>query len=232
MEAVGGVTQAVAVVRHDASGVGQIHGYLTGNATETEVRTALGASLPAFMVPTRIVKLERFPLTPNRKIDRNALPDPASVTAAPRPASAPGPLAPAQSTAGTAGTGSSVGIDDLAAIWTRVLNISSVQPSDNFFDLGGHSLLAIEVHRQIKGSLGVKGLSIADIFRAPTLGGLTAIIERLGSTTASTPKPRIADASRAPEMAQVHAPAQSRPVENERVVTRRREMRASRLQDQ
>jgi hypothetical protein len=69
-------------------------------------------------------------------------------------------------------------MEDIAGVWQRVLNVANIQPSDNFFDLGGHSLLAIEMHRTMKSDLGLKGVSIADIFRAPTLGGLHAVIAK------------------------------------------------------
>jgi natural product biosynthesis luciferase-like monooxygenase protein len=176
MEDVAGVTQAVAVVRHDASGVGQIYGYFTGTATEGEVRTVLTDRLPIFMVPTRIMGLEVFPLTPNRKIDRKALPEPGEA-AAKATAPAPAPKAPETGT-DAAPTGDTVTMEDIAGVWQRVLNVANIQPSDNFFDLGGHSLLAIEMHRTMKSDLGLKGVSIADIFRAPTLGGLHAVIAK------------------------------------------------------
>ena len=81
MEEVAGVTQAVAVVRHDASGVGQIYGYFTGTASEADLRGALTDRLPVFMVPTRMTRMEVFPQTPNRKIDRKALPEPGAAPA-------------------------------------------------------------------------------------------------------------------------------------------------------
>ena len=222
MEAVPGVTQAVAIVRHDASGVGQILGYMTGTASEQDVRRALARRLPDFMIPARIMTLKHFPLTPNRKIDRKALPDPSSVPT-PRAEAAPVTVAHANG-----GTTAAVDIADLGGIWARVLNVSSVSPSDNFFDLGGHSLLAIEVHRLIKAELGVTGLSIADIFRQPTLGGLHGVIRKLSGQGGETPR-RPRDASRqAPEPASVSAEAEARPVENENVVSRRRALRSGR----
>ena len=82
----------------------------------------------------------------------------------------------------------------IAAVWSRILGVEKVSTGDNFFDLGGHSLLAVEAHREIKKTLGISKLSIADIFRAPTLGGLSARAKSLAGTdseatgTAETPK--------------------------------------------
>lgn len=230
MEAIPGITQAVAVVRQDASGVGQIYGYVTGSASESEMRAALGARLPVFMVPTRIVTLDRFPLTPNRKIDRGALPDPTSVRASTAPAKQM--ARQARPVAAEAGSAATVSINDVAAIWSKVLNVQDVQPSDNFFDLGGHSLLAIEVHRQLKSGLGVSGLSIADIFRAPTLGGLTGIIQKLGARTEAPSRASVVEPPRRPETETVGAAEQVRADGNEpAVVNKRRLLRASRIND-
>lgn len=232
MEAVPGVTQAVAVVRQDGSGVGQIYGYITGSVEDAALRRALARQLPDFMVPSRIVVLERFPLTPNRKIDRKALPDPLAVKRVNADV-ADAPARPMAAVPGAPAMAASVGMADIGAIWSRVLNVPSVAPSDNFFDLGGHSLLAIEVHRLMKSELGITGLSIADIFRQPTLGGLHGVVRKL-ATGGSGPAPvrREPSAPRAPEPVGASVEAAARPVENESVVSRRRALRAGRAGDQ
>lgn len=218
MEGVAGVTQAVAVVRHDASGVGQIYGYFTGSANEDDVRNALMDRLPVFMVPTRIVQVSVFPLTPNRKIDRKALPEP-------RAARATQPVSETVTDTPAAGD-AEVAIEDIAAIWQRVLNVPAVQPSDSFFDLGGHSLLAIEVHRTLKAELGLKGLSIADIFRAPTLSGLHRVIVKKASgapkRAPTAPAPRFPDETR-------QRPKDEQPtVPENAAIAKRRALRANR----
>jgi hypothetical protein len=221
MEAVPGVSQAVAVVREDASGVGQILGFVTGSVDERALRKSLADRLPAFMVPARLTVLERFPQTPNGKIDRKALPDPAMTRAVP---------APERVTAdASAGASSTVTMEEIGAVWARVLNVPAPSAGDNFFDLGGHSLLAIEVHRLMKSELGIKGLSIADIFRAPTLSGLHAVVQRQGVKTvrsSGTGEPRPEE--RPAPSAQVV----TRPVTDEALVSRRRALRAGRTADQ
>jgi hypothetical protein len=73
----------------------------------------------------------------------------------------------------------------IAAIWSRVLGVAKVGARDNFFALGGHSLLAVQVHRELRDSLGAPSLSITDIFRFPVLQDLSAHL---------TPKPKVAAA--------------------------------------
>jgi hypothetical protein len=184
-----GVKQSVVVAREDTPGVVQLVGYLL---TETEIDTSalkaqMGEALPNYMIPQHFVSLDAFPLTPNKKTDRNALPAP--VAAAPSPAiKAPEPTAAAPKTESkeveTAPAPNTCGMSEgeasaaVATIWSRTLGVQDIGPSSNFFDIGGHSLLAVQVHREIRNGLGVAKLSITDIFRAPTLGALAAIVAK------------------------------------------------------
>ena len=175
MAAYPGVTGAVAVPR-GASGAEQLVGYITTSTPVSEhaLKQALAGKLAEVMVPAHITALEAFPLTPNKKIDRKALPDPqpARVEAAPAV-----PLdAGAQAR--------------IATVWSRILGVSGIGAQDNFFALGGHSLLAVQAHRELRAELsaelGTAKLSITDIFRFPTLAGLAAHIEGLAGTPANT----------------------------------------------
>jgi hypothetical protein len=176
IEDVAGVSQAAAKVSKDETGTGQITGFYIGDADEQSVRAALSQRLPDFMVPGRIVACERFPLTPNGKIDRNALSD-ARVE-----------MLSNVSAAEPKGASDEISLEDLASLWSEVLGIPNARDSDNFFDLGGHSLLAIELHRRIKQDLGIEGFSIADIFRSPTLAGLKETIRSRSSRKAAKKK--------------------------------------------
>ena len=166
MGAFAGVTAAVVIPRQ-MGGDERLVGYVTTNApvSEEAIKAHLSARLTEIMVPAHIVTVDAFPLTPNKKIDRKALPDP-------RPArvEAPTTETPAQSGA----TAPRIG-----AIWARILGLSDIRETDNFFDLGGHSLLAVQAHREIRDALGVAKLSITDIFRFPTLGALAAHVDKL-----------------------------------------------------
>jgi amino acid adenylation domain-containing protein/non-ribosomal peptide synthase protein (TIGR01720 family) len=97
-----------------------------------ELRHALESKLPEQMVPADFVLLEAFPLTPNGKIDRRALPEPGE-----RRAAATGePMTPLQQT--------------IAAAWCEHLKIGSVSIDDDFYDIGGDSLELMSVVADLK----------------------------------------------------------------------------------
>ena len=166
------VTGAVVVERQVGEAT-QLVGYVT---QETGKPVDLGAAkadlsrrLAEVMVPAHLVALDAFPLTPNKKIDRKALPDP-------KPVHTDG----AQQTAPAAMVPLSAGVQaEIASVWSRILGVEGIGAQDNFFALGGHSLLAVQAHRDIRAALDLARLSITDIFRFPTLVGLAAHIETL-----------------------------------------------------
>lgn len=121
--------------------------------TASAVRTFCAAALPAYMVPADVVFLEELPMTPNGKVDRQRLPDPA------RRADA-GYRAPANDSERM-----------VAEALADVLRVDRVGVDDNFFDAGGNSLLAVQARRRLLPVLG-EGLSLVDIFRYPTARGL------------------------------------------------------------
>jgi len=166
-----GVSAAVVVARQMTPGDLRLVGYVTadGAIDEAVLRAELARHLPEVMVPAHIVRLDTFPLTPNKKIDRKALPAP-QVTRQLRPAI----TASVTSEAAAPVTGGAQA--QIAAIWARILglNAAEITVEDNFFGLGGHSLLAVQAHREIRSTLSRPDLSITDIFRFPTLGGLAA----------------------------------------------------------
>ena len=170
-----GVTGAVVMPRTIGAGE-QLVGYITASAPvhEATLKQALAARLAEVMVPAHIVTLDAFPLTPNKKIDRKALPDP-------KPARVSAPTAAAAPTTGAQA--------QIAEIWGRILGLEGIGSQDNFFVLGGHSLLAVQAHRDIRTALGASRLSITDIFRFPTLSGLAEHVESLtgGSQAAENP---------------------------------------------
>ena len=168
------VTNAVVLAREDTPGDVRLVAYLTA-AREVDgktLRAYLSARLPDYMVPAHFVTLDAFPVTPNQKIDRKSLPAPSASVVRPK----------AQATAGQAATGQADDAlrDRIAAIWSEVLGVQSVESEDNFFDLGGHSLLAVQTHRALRDRLDVGKLSITDIFQFPTLGALADRVASLG----------------------------------------------------
>ena len=169
LEAQPGVKQAVVLAREDSPGDLRLVAYLTGNAHEVGLRAELAAVLPEHMIPAHFVTLDSFPLTPNRKVDRKALPAPS--TSAPQAEAFVAPQSDIES--------------QLAAIWARILGVPKVGARDNFFALGGHSLLAVQAHREIRQQLGTTKLSITDIFRFPTLSALAKHLDDKPKTSAA-----------------------------------------------
>jgi hypothetical protein len=211
LEAQSGVDQAVVMAREDTPGDLRLVAYLRGTASEAALRPALTAALPAHMVPQHFVTLDAFPLTPNRKVDRKALPVP-SATTAPAAQTYVAPVGVAEA---------------LAGIWSRVLGVPKVGAKDNFFAIGGHSLLAVQAHREIRAELGAAKLSITDIFRFPVLEALAAHIEKsAGPSAKATPKPTL----EAPASPQANKAPEAKPASiadtRADAMARRRAMRA------
>ena len=167
-----GIETAVVIAREDIPGDTRLAAYYLGqNMPPAKLREMLSARLPDYMLPAHFMHMSELPLTPNKKVDRAALPAPGAQMAE-KPAPAPSPGSRRSDGA------SEVLRERVAAIWSEVLGISEILARDNFFELGGHSLLAVQTHRAIRERLQVPGLSITDIFQYPTL---SAICDRISS---------------------------------------------------
>jgi thioesterase domain-containing protein/acyl carrier protein len=123
------------------------------SAPVDELRAFLSTRVPGYMVPSTFVVLDALPLTASGKIDRAALPEPPSVTAA-------GDRTPRTETQ-----------HRLAVIWADVLGAEPLSLDENFFDAGGHSLLAMRVIARIESEFGVT-LPVSTLFHSPTIGDL------------------------------------------------------------
>ncbi|HEV2735235.1 MAG TPA: amino acid adenylation domain-containing protein, partial [Longimicrobiaceae bacterium] len=158
------VREAVVVVREDEPGDRRLVGYVVpadGAVAASALRGWLGERLPEYMVPSAVVVLERFPLTPSGKVARRALPAPDGADQA---AEYVAPRTPTEET--------------LAAVWAEVLRRERVGAHDDFFALGGHSLLATRVVSRLRAALGVE-LELRTLFEAPTLAGLAERVDAL-----------------------------------------------------
>lgn len=227
------VTQSVVVAREDIPD--QLVAYLL-TRDELDVaalRSFMLERVPDYMVPSHFVTLDTFPLTPNKKVDRKALPAPGSTPPA-SATSAKTETTPPSSVQAVPGSEEEI-TQAIAKIWSRILGITAITAKDSFFDLGGHSLLAVQAHREIRQTLGVAKLSITDIFRAPTLGALSAIVAKKAGgapavPTSTLPPPASAPqaiAKTTPETRTASKPAQpSNPRAD--AMAKRREMRARR----
>ncbi|WP_330330979.1 amino acid adenylation domain-containing protein [Streptomyces sp. NBC_00536] len=124
-----------------------------------ELRAYGRARLPEYMVPSGFLVLDRLPLSPNGKVDTQALPAPRA-TARGRGRAPSGPAEEA-----------------LCALFAEVLRLDSVSPDDGFFDLGGHSLLALRLINLIHARLGVE-IPLGTLFLTPAPAALAEHITR------------------------------------------------------
>jgi amino acid adenylation domain-containing protein len=188
-----GVREAVVVARPDPSGHASLVAYVVAEdgavAEPLHLRDALRPLVPEYMVPSRVIVLDAMPLTPNLKVDRKALPAPTDAPAS-RGGEDDGPKTAIE--------------QQIAHIWQSVLGLERVGRGESFFDLGGHSLLAIQVHARLRAAFPSITLSIADLFRLPTLAQLALL---LGDKPAAGRVARPAGASRRPEPIHFGPPA-------------------------
>jgi amino acid adenylation domain-containing protein len=159
------VREVVVMAREDVPGDKRLVAYIIPEGEQTPsvnvLRQYLKEKLPEYMVPNAFVMLEKFPLAPNGKVDRRALPAPEHT----RPELEETYVAPRTPVE-----------QSLAEIWADVLGVERVGVNDNFFELGGHSLLALQLFVRIRKWARVD-LPLATLFRAPTVQRLAEILE-------------------------------------------------------
>ncbi|CAJ3382628.1 non-ribosomal peptide synthetase [Burkholderia pseudomallei] len=143
--------------------------YYTGDADVAALRAQAAQHLPSYMVPSAYVRLDAWPLTPNGKLDRRALPAPADDAYARAEYEAP----------------QGAKEEALAAIWRELLHVERVSRHDNFFELGGHSLLAVQLVSRLRQALSVE-VALSTVFDAPVL---SALASRLDDNTAEVLPP-------------------------------------------
>lgn len=158
------VREAVVLAKADRTGAKRLVAYaVTDKSTVTstsDLRAFLKQKLPDYMVPTSFVLMDSFPLTPNGKLDRAALPEPEATRDESRAYVAPRNEIEAR----------------LAQVWERVMGIERIGVTDNFFDLGGHSLLAVRLFSEIMRVFG-SSIPLAAIFQSPTIAELAPLLE-------------------------------------------------------
>jgi amino acid adenylation domain-containing protein len=169
------VNEAAVIVSEKAPGDGRIVAYVALNADDVSpdtVKEYVSARLPAFMLPSSYIPVERMPRTASGKLDRRSLPRPdaAGLQAA--------YVAPSSETELA-----------LAGIWSQILQVERVGVRDNFFDLGGHSLTAVRLAARIEEEFR-QPVPLALIFQEPTIEGLArALINDFSATPTSAVLP-------------------------------------------
>lgn len=167
-----GVTSAAAVVRGEGP-TARLIGYVatttgtTDAALAAAVREGLRDHLPEYMVPSAIMALERLPATPNGKVDRAALPDPATAVAD-----------------GTARHPETEMERAVAGAFDAVLERDGIGADEDFFAAGGHSLLATRLAARLTDDLD-RAVAVRDIFEHPSIAALARILDDAPADSAS-----------------------------------------------
>ncbi|MBD9725900.1 amino acid adenylation domain-containing protein [Streptomyces caniscabiei] len=159
-----GVSTSAVIARADDSGlVSHLDAYLVGAGHPSggtlslpDVQAALGRRLPAAMMPTGWQILERLPLTPTGKVDREA-------------------LSPVETRQTRVGRPRDSVEQRLLALWASVLETDALAPEDDFFESGGHSLRAIKLISLVNNAFGCT-LPMSSIFSARTVAAMASLI--------------------------------------------------------
>ncbi len=180
------VREAVAVARTDERAQPQLAAYVVGKAgaapAEPALMEFLRGVLPAYMTPTAIVVLPAWPMTPNGKIDRRALPAP--------------PRREAACEFSEAQTGEEALV---ARLWGEVLGGAPLGRHDNFFERGGHSLLAAQAITRLNAALGAT-ISVRTLFDHPTVAEFVVALGEREAEAAPRPALRPKRRATAPEL--------------------------------
>ena len=124
----------------------------------TELKRYLATRLPKPLIPSRILNLDTFPLTPNGKVDRAALEAlTAPLGTAPDPAASPFE-------------------SWLTDLWTSTLGLAGANLDDNFFDLGGTSLAAATIVAEVERKMALR-VPLALLLEHPTIHSLTSRLQ-------------------------------------------------------
>ncbi|MEI7382470.1 amino acid adenylation domain-containing protein, partial [Pectobacterium versatile] len=158
-----GIQEAVVIVREDIPDDKRLVAYFQTQPdtqpTPAELRLQLSQRLAEYMIPSAFVSLDAFPLTPNGKLDRKALPEPDQSAMVTRHYEAP------QGEMETM----------LAAIWQALLGVDRVSRYDHFFELGGHSLMVVSLIERLRNQ--GKTLDVRSAFSSPILYEMARTIQ-------------------------------------------------------
>jgi pipecolate-incorporating enzyme len=154
------VREAVVLMRSDLPGGDTLVAYWTGDASEARLRDHLLAALPAYMVPTHMIRMDHLPLLRNGKLDRGTMPLPdirAAIEADPAEHSPSRPTTPEEQL--------------LVEVFRDTLGLADIGVDDSFLERGGHSLLAVRVVSRLFELTDVR-LPLRLIFALPTARAL------------------------------------------------------------
>jgi iturin family lipopeptide synthetase A len=167
---------AVVITHRDTMGFQTLVGYIIpvpgAVPSVSEWRDFLSARLPNYMIPASFVMLNEFPLTPNGKIDRRALPKPDSFVQAVK-SDLNLPTQPTEKR--------------LADIWSQILGRQQIGLDENFFQIGGNSLLATQLIFQVRDTFSIP-MPVSGLFELPTIAGLARYVDNMMNQSISSQK--------------------------------------------
>ncbi len=169
------VKETVVLAREDQPGNKRLVAYIVPENEITEdvvpqLKQYLKEKLAEYMIPSAFVVLSELPLTPSGKINRRGLPVP-DISSFSQTENF---VAPRDKTE-----------EQLAQMWSEILNINPVGVKSNFFELGGHSLLAINLMAKIQQHFG-KQLPLSTLLTNPTIEDLGSLIRGETQVTSSS----------------------------------------------
>ena len=158
------VRDAVVLAREDVPGDKRLIAYVVPQQTRDlapdQLRAFLAEQLPAYMIPTTFIALDKLPQTPNGKLDRRALQAPHQSRPL-REIALVAPRTPIEA--------------ELTQLWANLLGLEQLGIHENFFALGGHSLLAMRVTARMCDVFQID-LPLRTLFEAPTIAALATRI--------------------------------------------------------
>ncbi len=156
------IKNSVVLVKEDENNNKKLVGYYISDTDNelsiNELKNYIGEKLPDYMVPSIFMKLDKFPLLPNKKINKSAFPLPVF----------------SRDHIESEFENAKTDIEKiLQKIWKEILKVDEIGINDNFFELGGDSILGIQVISKASQS-GVK-ISPKNLFQHPTIKGLASV---------------------------------------------------------
>ncbi|OUM63426.1 hypothetical protein PIROE2DRAFT_20668 [Piromyces sp. E2] len=150
--------------------------YESDNVLIRNIRDYLKKKLPSYAIPSVFARLNKMPLTPNGKIDKNSLPFPDTLLTQPSTAKKEAVNKNMTDTEKT-----------IYDIWMELINVQGeLSIDDNFFDIGGHSILATRLVFQLRNTFSVD-VPLGFVFKVPTIRGMAVEIDHLrGANVSST----------------------------------------------
>lgn len=165
-----GVKDCVVIALKNCMNEDLLVGYVVemqkGKLSNLLIRKEISLHLPEYMVPSFIVTLDSFPVTPNGKLDRSALPVPWKEC--------------------EISEKSENFLNDTESIisdfWIKLLGNYSIGLNQNFFDAGGTSFMILQLKTKIKNTFGID-VPISILFQYPTVRSLAAYLRNKSLTT-------------------------------------------------